>query len=98
LGPEEIGAFRAAWEEVHAAGYDLTTEKGGEETLSELDTILGLENLRWMRSVPNVVETPKGKDGVAMDRRNLALLRRLAEAPASDQGSVSRREHPPGVQ
>ena len=121
---------------VHAAGYDLTTEKGWEETLTEFDTILGLENLRWMhlndskndrgsrvdrhahigkgrlgtepfarilrdprlRPVPKVLETPKGKDGVVMDRRNLALLRRLAEAPASDSGSVSRRELPPGVQ
>ena len=121
---------------VHAAGYDVTTEKGYEETISEFDTILGLENLRWMhlndsknergsrvdrhahigkgrlgtepfarvmrdprlRLVPKVVELPKGKDGVVMDRRNLALLRRLAEAPASDSGSVSRRELPPGVQ
>lgn len=121
---------------VHAAGYDLTTDRGWEETLSEFDTILGLENLRWMhlndsknergsrvdrhehigkgrlgtepfarilrdprlRSVPKVLETPKGKDGVVMDRRNLALLRRLAEAPASESGSASRRELPPGVQ
>lgn len=121
---------------VHAAGYDLTTERGWEETLSEFDTILGLENLRWMhlndsrnergsrvdrhahigkgrlgtepfarilrdprlRPVPKVIETPKGKDGVVMDRRNLALLRRLAEAPASESRSVSRREPPPGVQ
>ena len=121
---------------VHAAGYDVTTERGYEETISEFDTILGLENLRWMhlndsknergsrvdrhahigkgrlgtepfarvmrdprlRLVPKVVELPKGKDGVVMDRRNLALLRRLAEAPASDSGSVSRRELPPGVQ
>ena len=121
---------------VHAAGYDVTTEKGWEETLSEFDTILGLENLRWMhlndsknergsrvdrhehigkgrlgsepfarilrdprlRPVPKVLETPKGKDGVVMDRRNLALLRRLAEAPASGSEGVTRRELPPGVQ
>jgi deoxyribonuclease-4 len=121
---------------VHAAGYDLTTERGWEETLSEFDTILGLENLRWMhlndsknergsrvdrhahigkgrlgtepfarilrdprlRAVPKVLETPKGKDGVVMDRRNLALLRRLAEATASGSGSAARRELPPGVQ
>jgi deoxyribonuclease-4 len=29
------------------------------------------------RRVPKLLETPKGKDGVVMDRRNLALLRRL---------------------
>jgi hypothetical protein len=29
--------------------------------------------------VPKLLETPKGKDGVVMDRKNLAYLRRLAE-------------------
>lgn len=33
------------------------------------------------RSVPKLLETPKGSDGVVMDRRNLALLRRLASWP-----------------
>ena len=31
-----------------------------------------------LRAVPKIIELPKGKDGVAMDRRNLGLLRRLA--------------------
>ncbi len=31
-----------------------------------------------LRSVPRVLETPKGEDPVAADRRNLATLRRLA--------------------
>jgi deoxyribonuclease-4 len=31
------------------------------------------------RAVPKLLETPKGKDGVVMDRKNLAFLRRLAE-------------------
>jgi deoxyribonuclease-4 len=102
---------------VHAAGYDLVSERGFEETLEEFDAVLGLENLRAFhfndskrergsrvdrhehigkghlgtapfarilrdsrfRHVPKLLETPKGKDGVVMDRRNLALLRRLAE-------------------
>jgi deoxyribonuclease-4 len=104
---------------VHAAGYDLVSESGWEETFLEFDAILGLENLRVMhindsknergsrvdrhehigkgrlgeapfarilrdprfRAVPKILETPKGKDGVVMDRRNLALLRRLAVGP-----------------
>jgi deoxyribonuclease-4 len=108
----------------HAAGYDLMTEKGYEETFREFDAILGLEALRafhvndsknergshvdrhehigkgkigidafarLMRdprftAVPKLLETPKGADGVVMDRRNLALLRRLAEEPGGDSG------------
>ncbi len=104
---------------VHAAGYDLTTDRGYEETIREFDAILGLESLRvfhvndsknergshvdrhehigkgkigvdafarLMRdprftAVPKILETPKGADGVVMDRRNLALLRRLADEP-----------------
>lgn len=31
-----------------------------------------------LRSVPRVLETPKGEDPIAADRRNLATLRRLA--------------------
>ncbi|HZI89504.1 MAG TPA: deoxyribonuclease IV [Candidatus Polarisedimenticolia bacterium] len=34
-----------------------------------------------LRAVPKIIELPKGKDGVAMDRRNLGLLRRLAAEP-----------------
>src|SRR5690349_15448782 len=30
----------------HAAGYDLSTEKGYEETFREFDAVLGLESLR----------------------------------------------------
>ncbi len=101
---------------VHAAGYDLVSERGWEETFQEFDDVLGLENLRAFHlndskrecgsrvdrhehigkghlgeapfarilrdprfhRVPKLLETPKGKDGVVMDRRNLALLRRLA--------------------
>lgn len=101
---------------VHAAGYDLTSERGFEETFEQFDAVLGLENLRAFhfndskrergsrvdrhehigrghlgvepfarilrdarfRHVPKLLETPKGKDGMVMDRRNLALLRRLA--------------------
>ncbi len=104
---------------VHAAGYDIVTREGYEETMREFDAILGLETLRaihvndsknqrgshvdrhehigkgtigaatfgWimrdarLASVPKLLETPKGADGVVMDRRNLALLRRLADAP-----------------
>ena len=32
-----------------------------------------------LRAIPKIIELPKGKDGVAMDRRNLGLLRRLAD-------------------
>jgi deoxyribonuclease-4 len=104
---------------VHAAGYDLVSERGYELTFQEFDDTLGLERLRAFhfndsknergsrvdrhehigkghlgvepfarilhdarfRSVPKLLETPKGKDGVVMDRRNLALLRRLWAEP-----------------
>lgn len=114
---------------VHAAGYDLTSERGWEETFAEFDAILGLENLRlfhvndsknargshvdrhehigkgWLgiepfarlmrdprfRAIPKILETPKGRDGVVMDRRNLALLRRLSEDPTGVPGGTPRR-------
>jgi deoxyribonuclease IV len=104
---------------VHAAGYDLVSERGYEQTFQEFDDTLGLERLRAFhfndsktergsrvdrhehigkghlglepfarilhdarfRSVPKLLETPKGKDGIVMDRRNLALLRRLWAEP-----------------
>ena len=107
---------------VHAAGYDLVSERGFEQTLQGFDDVLGLENLRAFhfndskaqpgsrvdrhehigkghlgtppfarilrdprfRSVPKILETPKGKDGVVMDRRNLSLLRRLAVEPSAE--------------
>jgi deoxyribonuclease-4 len=100
---------------VHAAGYDIVSERGYEQTIQEFDDILGLESLRAIHfndsktargslvdrhehigkghlgtkpfarmlrdprlsAIPKLLETPKGKDGVVMDRRNLALLRRL---------------------
>jgi deoxyribonuclease-4 len=102
---------------VHAAGYDLVTERGVDATFEEFEAVLGLETLRLFhvndsknergsrvdrhehlgrgrigpepfarilrdprfRMVPKLLETPKGKDGVVMDRKNLAYLRRLAE-------------------
>jgi deoxyribonuclease-4 len=101
---------------VHAAGYDLITERGVEATFEEFDAVLGLGTLRLFHlndsknergsrvdrhehlgrgrigpvafarilrdprfhAVPKLLETPKGADGVVMDRRNLAFLRRLA--------------------
>ncbi|HEU4335349.1 MAG TPA: deoxyribonuclease IV [Candidatus Eisenbacteria bacterium] len=109
---------------VHAAGYDIATPAGYEETMREFDAILGLETLRAIHlndsknergshvdrhehigkgkigaaafgrilrdprlmAVPKILETPKGADGVVMDRRNLALLRRLAEEPEAGPG------------
>ncbi|HEY2925071.1 MAG TPA: deoxyribonuclease IV [Candidatus Eisenbacteria bacterium] len=100
---------------VHAAGYDILTERGYEETIQEFDDILGLEALRAIHfndsktergslvdrhehigkghlgtkpfarmlrdprlsAIPKLLETPKGKDGVVMDRMNLNVLRRL---------------------
>ena len=117
---------------VHAAGYELASERGWEETFSEFDAILGLENLRLFhvndsknergsrvdrhehigkgrlgvepfarlmrdprfRAVPKILETPKGRDGVVMDRRNLSLLRRLAEEPPAEPGSKPLRVPP----
>ena len=114
---------------VHAAGYDLVSERGWEETFAEFDAILGLENLRLFhvndsknargshvdrhehigkgrlglepfarlmrdprfRAVPKILETPKGSDGVVMDRRNLALLRRLSEEPTGAPTKPARR-------
>jgi len=32
-----------------------------------------------LRAIPKIIELPKGKDGIEMDRRNMGLLRRLAE-------------------
>jgi len=100
---------------VHAAGYDIVSERGYEQTIQEFDDILGLESLRAIHfndsktdrgslvdrhehigkgrlgptpfarmlrdprlsAIPKIIELPKGKDGVVMDRRNLGLLRRL---------------------
>jgi deoxyribonuclease IV len=114
---------------VHAAGYDLVTERGCAATFEEFDRTLGLESLRVFhvndsknergsrvdrhehlgrgrlgpepfarilrdarfRAVPKLLETPKGKDGVVMDRRNLAFLRRLAAMPEERAGGEPTR-------
>lgn len=49
----------------------------GEGTMGE-DGFTGLMRDPALRSVPRVLETPKGDDAEANDRRNLAVLRRLA--------------------
>ena len=46
------------------------------------------------RSVPMILETPKGADGVAADRRNLARLRALVDG-ASDRGTGRSPKRPP---
>jgi deoxyribonuclease-4 len=102
-----------------AAGYDIRTRKGYDQTMKELDRILGikqvvaihvndsktplgsrvdrhahigkghlgLDTFRFVmtdprfRTIPKVLETPKEDeaDGVSkMDKRNLAVLRKLA--------------------
>jgi deoxyribonuclease-4 len=104
----------------HAAGYDLASAEGYEQTMAALAREVGFERLfafhlndsmkgcgskvdrhahigegaigtegfaRLVRDerfvhVPMVLETPKGDDGEAMDRVNLALLRKLAGAAA----------------
>jgi deoxyribonuclease-4 len=114
---------------VHAAGYDLVTERGCAATFEEFDRVLGLESLRVFhvndsknergsrvdrhehlgrgrlgpepfarilrdsrfRAVPKLLETPKGKDGVVMDRRNLAFLRRLAATSEERAGEEPAR-------
>jgi deoxyribonuclease-4 len=114
----------------HAAGYDLATGKGYEETFREFDAILGLETIRAFHlndsksgrgshvdrhehigkgkigsgafarimrdprfaAVPKLLETPKGADGVVMDRRNLARLRRMAEEPETDASETNEAE------
>ena len=38
-----------------------------------------------LRSIPMIIETPKGDDGVCQDRRNLAVLRELSLGAAPDR-------------
>lgn len=45
---------------------------------------------RRFRSVPMILETPKGEDGYRMDRVNLALLRRLARRDGAGSGAARR--------
>ncbi len=51
----------------------------GEGELGE-EAFAALMSDSRLRDVPRVLETPKGNDAVAADRRNLATLRRLAGA------------------
>ena len=51
-------------------------ENIGEGTIG-LEPFRRLMNANRFRRVPKVLETPKGNDGVAADRRNLAVLRGL---------------------
>lgn len=115
-----------------AAGYDIRTRKGYEQTISELDRIigikqvvaihmndskcplgsrvdrhahigkghLGLDPFRFILTdprfakVPKVLETPKENEanGISkMDKRNLAILKRLTRA-ATAAGSSRRRQ------
>lgn len=113
--PERVGVCFDTCH-VHAAGYDLVSERGCAATFEEFDAVLGLQSLQLFhvndsknergsrvdrhehlgrgrlgpepfarilrderfRTTPKLLETPKGKDGVVMDRKNLAFLRRLA--------------------
>ena len=49
----------------------------GEGTMGE-EAFIGVMRDPALRSVPRVLETPKDDDATASDRRNLAVLRRLA--------------------
>ncbi|MSR65210.1 MAG: deoxyribonuclease IV [Verrucomicrobiae bacterium] len=107
-----------------AAGYDMRSPRGYEQTMTELDRILGIKqvvaihvndsktplgsrvdrhthigkgclglapfrfvmNDARFKNVPKVLETPKGEecDGVGeMDRKNLAVLRKLVRISTS---------------
>ena len=102
---------------VHAAGYDLVSRRGWEDTVAAFDRTVGLGRLRAVHvndskrprgsrvdrhehigkgsigeagfrnlladarfaAIPKFLETPKD-EALDFDRRNLATLRRLAEA------------------
>ncbi|MDQ6894882.1 MAG: deoxyribonuclease IV [Acidobacteriota bacterium] len=102
---------------VHAAGYDLVSRRGWEDTVAAFDRTVGLRRLRAVHvndskrprgsrvdrhehigkgsigeagfrnlladarfaAIPKFLETPKD-EALDFDRRNLATLRRLAEA------------------
>ncbi len=57
-------------------------ENIGEGTIG-LEPFRRLMNVDRFRRVPKILETPKGDDGVAADRRNLAILRELRRCRAS---------------
>ena len=105
---------------VHAAGYDLVSRRGWEDTVAAFDRTVGLRRLRAVHvndskrprgsrvdrhehigqgsigeagfrnllgdarfaSIPKFLETPKD-EALDFDRRNLATLRRLADAGPS---------------
>jgi deoxyribonuclease-4 len=100
---------------IFAAGYEIRNRKAYEETMRQLDSVIGLDHVKSihlndsrrelgsrvdrhahigrgqiglegfrflvndprLRHIPMILETPKGEDPVAADRRNLAVLRRL---------------------
>jgi deoxyribonuclease-4 len=100
---------------IFAAGYEIRSQKAYEETMRQLDGVIGLNHVKCihlndsrrelgsrvdrhahigrgqiglegfrllvndprLRHIPMILETPKGEDPVAADRRNLAVLRRL---------------------
>ena len=76
-----IGLDRLGLIHVNDSKYPLGARKDRHETLGE--GTLGIEPFRRivlderLRSVPKVLETPKGADAVAADRANLELLRSL---------------------
>ena len=61
----------------------------GEGSLGRAAFGFFLNDLRFRR-VPMILETPKGKDHVAADRRNLARLRRLRDAGTRHRSSRTR--------
>jgi deoxyribonuclease-4 len=100
---------------IFAAGYEIRGRAGYEQTMRQLDTVIGLDHIKCihlndsqrelgsrvdrhahigqgqiglegfrllvndprLRHIPMILETPKGEDPVATDRRNLAVLRSL---------------------
>ncbi len=76
LGRERLGLLH-----LNDSQHPLGSRRDRHETLGE--GTLGVEPFRRimtdprLAAVPKVLETPKGDDPVAADRRNLALLRSL---------------------
>jgi deoxyribonuclease-4 len=118
---------------IFAAGYEIRGRQAYEQTMRQLDAMIGLEHVRCVhlndsqralgsrvdrhadigrgqigleafrlllndsrfRHLPMILETPKGEDPVANDRRNLAVVRSLVRR----QGPVGRTKSasPPRV-
>ncbi len=104
---------------IFAAGYEIRDQRGYENTLRQLDGVVGLDHVTCihlndsqrdlgsrvdrhahigrgqiglegfrllvndprLQHIPMILETPKGEDPVAADRRNLAVLRSLVAGP-----------------